>query len=162
MLRLNIKNEPRWLDCGHGVRLQLKPATSSIMVAARRDPMVRELLPDTGSEDEVEAIPTEVQDALAVAMARAVARRCVIGWEGVGDEDGNPIPEPTPEGIDALIDVPGIFEVFQNRFLGPAMLLVTEKNGSAPSPSGTSAAVRTTARRARSNAKPAPKPKTRR
>lgn len=162
MLKLNIKNEPRWLDCGYGVRLHLKPATSSLMAEARRDPAVRGLLPETTVEEEMPELAPDVQEALGVALAKAVARRCVIGWEGVGDEEGVAIKVPTPEGIDALIEVPGIFEVFQTRFLAPAMLLVVEKNGSAPSPTGTLAAARTTARPARRAAKPAPKTRTRR
>jgi len=162
MLKLNIKNEPRWLDCGCGVRLHLKPATSSLMADARRDPAVRGLLPGMAVEEEMPELAPDVQEALGVALAKAVARRCVIGWEGVGDEEGVAIKVPAPEGIDALIEVPGIFEVFQTRFLAPAMLLVVEKNGSAPSPTGTSAAARTTARPARRAAKPAPKTRTRR
>lgn len=162
MLKLNIRNEPRWLDCGYGVRLHLKPATSSIMADARRDPLVRAIMPEVSDEGEMPSLDPGTSEALGVALAKAVARRCVIGWEGVGDEDGVPIKTPTPEGIDALIEVPGIFEVMQNRFLAPAMLLVTEKNGSAPAPNGTSAAARSTARPVRPAAKPAPKPKTRR
>lgn len=162
MLKLNIRNEPRWLDCGYGVRLHLKPATSSIMADARRDPNVRAILPDMADEAQMPELDAGTREALGVALARAVARRCVIGWEGVGDEDGVAIATPSPEGIDALIEVPGIFEVFQNRFLAPAMLLAVEKNGSAPSRNGTSAAARNTARPARPAAKPARKPKTRR
>lgn len=162
MLKLNIRNEPRWLDCGYGVRLHLKPATSSIMAEARRDPAVRSLLPEMAGDEEMPELDPGTNEALGVALAQAVARRCVIGWEGVGDEDGVALKTPSPEGVDALIEVPGIFEVFQSRFLAPAMLLVVEKNGSAPSPTGTSAAARNTARPARSPAKPARKPRTRR
>ncbi len=163
MLKLNISNEPRWLDCGYGVRLHLKPATSSLMAEARRDPQLRGLLPEMAEgTEELPELDPGTNDALGVALAKAVARRCVIGWDGVGDEDGVAIKVPTPEGVDALIEVPGIFEVFQSKFLAPAMLLVVEKNGSAPSPTGTSAAARTTARPARSPAKPARKTRTRR
>lgn len=162
MLKLNIRNEPRWLDCGHGVRLHLKPATSSLMAEARRDPAVRALLPAGDGDDALPELDPGTNEALGVALAQAVARRCVIGWDGIGDEDGVAIKAPTPEGVDALIEVPGIFEVFQSRFLAPAMLLVVEKNGSAPSPTGTSAVARSTARPARSPATPARKPKTRR
>lgn len=162
MLRLNIKNEPRWLDCGHGVRLHLKPATTNIMREARRDPAVRALVPDLLEDGTDPELDRDTQEALGVALAQAVARRCVIDWEGIGDEDGKLIAHPTPEGIDALIEVPGIFEVFQLKFLAPAMLLVMEKNGSAPAPNGTSAAARNTARPVRPAAKPARKPKPRR
>jgi len=35
-----------------------------------------------------------------MVFARALARRALIDWVGVGDADGNPLPV-TPEGIDA-------------------------------------------------------------
>jgi hypothetical protein len=40
MLRLNLSNEPRWLDLGHGVRLLVEPLTTAIMLAARSDPTI--------------------------------------------------------------------------------------------------------------------------
>jgi len=160
MLRLNLKNKPVWLDCGGGVRLELRPATSSIMADARRDPAVRKLIPAGADEESLGAMDEALQDELGVAVAKAVMRRCTISWEGVGDEDGNAIAKPFPEGIDALVDLPPIFDVLQGKFLGPAMLLVTEKNGSAPAPNGTSAAARNTARPARGAAKPARKSRT--
>lgn len=40
MLRLNLSNEPRWLDLGHGVRLLVEPLTNAIMLAARSDPTI--------------------------------------------------------------------------------------------------------------------------
>jgi len=124
MLKLNIRNEPRWLDCGYGVRLHLKPATSSLMAEARRDPAVRGLLPEMAGDDEMPELDPGTNEALGVALAQAVARRCVIGWEGVGDEEGVAIKAPTPEGVDALIEVPGIFEVFLTWFVAPALVLV--------------------------------------
>ena len=100
MLRLRPTSEPRWLDLGHGVRLRVAPLTTALMVAARSDPAV-EALPDTASDEE-----------RALVFAKAIARRAVTDWEGVGDADGNPVPV-TPEGIDALLEVWPIFEAFQ-------------------------------------------------
>ena len=52
------------------------------------------------------------QDALALAMAKAVARRAVLDWEGVGDAMSQPLPV-TPEGIDALLEIWPVFEAFR-------------------------------------------------
>ncbi|TVR80055.1 MAG: hypothetical protein EA405_11735 [Rhodospirillales bacterium] len=132
MIRLDLSREPRWLDLGHGVRLRVGPLTTALMAAARSDPAVTGL-PDGASNE-----------TIAVAMAKALARLVVEDWEGVGDADGNPVPV-TPEGIDALLDILPLFEAFQLRYVSKGLLLEAEKNGSAPSPSGTSAGATSTA-----------------
>lgn len=142
MIRLNLTVEPRWIELLPGLRLQVLPVTTAIMASARSDP---------GLDDLRENIEHEV---LAVVMAKAVARRVVLAWEGVGDEAGKPLAI-TPEGIDALLDLWPVFEVFQSAVLGPHLLLGAEKNVSAPSPTGTTAAARITAKAARKPAKTA-------
>jgi hypothetical protein len=47
-------------------------------------------------------------------MAKAVARRAVLDWEGVGDDAGNPRARQ-PEGIDALLEIWPVFEAFQTN-----------------------------------------------
>jgi hypothetical protein len=133
MLRLDLTAEPRWLDLGHGVRLRVAPLTTALMVASRGDAAV-EALPDTASDEE-----------RALVFAKAIARRAVSEWEGVGDAGGTPVPV-TPEGIDALLEVWPIFEAFQAGYVAKGLLLDAEKNVSAPSPNGTSAGATGTAR----------------
>ena len=142
MLKLNLARTPHWLDLGHGVRLHVEPLTSALMMAARADPAVEALPEDAGNE------------ALALAMAKAVARRAVLDWEGVGDAEGRPLPV-TPEGIDALLEVWPIFEAFQIAYVAKGLVLEQEKNASAPSPNGTSAGATATARPARPRARTA-------
>lgn len=142
MLRLDLSAAPKWLDLGSGLRLQVLPVTTAIMVAARNDPAV-EALSDTASKEEQ-----------ALVMAKAVARRVLTGWEGVGDASGNPVPV-TPEGIDALLDIWPIFEAFQTRILAPHLMLEQEKNVSSPSPTGTSAGATPTAKPAKARARTA-------
>ena len=133
MLTLDLSNEPRWHELAPGVRVQLRPLTTALMVATQSDPVV-------------EAVPEEASDEeRAVAFAKALARRAVLAWEGVGDADGNPI-DPNPEAIDALLDVWPIFEAFQLAYVSKGLLLEQEKNASAPSPSGPSAGASDTAR----------------
>ncbi|MTH36111.1 hypothetical protein GL279_16040 [Paracoccus limosus] len=142
MIRLDLSAAPKWLDLGSGLRLQVLPVTTAIMVAARNDPAV-EALSDTASKEEQ-----------ALVMAKAVARRVLTGWEGVGDASGNPVPV-TPEGIDALLDIWPIFEAFQTRILAPHLMLEQEKNVSSPSPTGTSAGATPTAKPAKARARTA-------
>ena len=78
------------------------------------------------------------KEVLAVAMAQAVARMVITEWSGVGDAEGIDLPV-TPEGIDALLNIWPVFEAFQEKVLGPYLVLDAEKNGSAPSPNGISA-----------------------
>ena len=142
MIRLDLSAGPKWLDLGAGLRLQVLPVTTAIMVAARNDPAV-EALPEGASKEEQ-----------ALVMAKAVARRVVTGWEGVGDADGNPVPV-TPEGIDALLDIWPVFEAFQTRCLAPHLMLDQEKNASALSQTGTSAGAKPIAKPAKAHARTA-------
>ena len=133
MLRLDLTTEPRWLDLGHGVRIRVAPLTTALMVAARSDSAV-EALTATATDEE-----------RALVFAKAIARRAVSDWEGVGDADGNPVPV-TLAGIDALLEVWPIFEAFQATYVSKGLLLDAEKNVSAPSPTGTSEGATATAR----------------
>ena len=100
-------------------------------------------------------MPEEASDEeRAVAFAKALARRAVLAWEGIGDGDGNAI-EPYPEAIDALLDIWPIFEAFQLTYVSKGLLLEQEKNVSALSPNGPSAGASDTAKRAKRRAKPA-------
>lgn len=121
MLRLNLSNEPRWLDLGYGVRLLVEPLTTAIMLAARSDPTILAAAqgPEPGDE--------RSNDDLARIVAKAVARIVVKDWEGVGDEDGKPLTL-TPERIDALLELWPIFEAFQTKYIAGALILDAEKN----------------------------------
>ncbi len=143
MLTLDLTKSPRWHDLAPGVRVQLRPLTTALMVATRSDPVV-------------EAVPEEASDEeRAVAFAKALARRAVLAWDGIGDADGNPI-DPSPEGIDALLDVWPVFEAFQTQYVAKGLILDAEKNVSAPLPNGPSAGATGTARPARGAASTAP------
>ncbi|PZO63611.1 MAG: hypothetical protein DI498_13060 [Paracoccus denitrificans] len=147
MLTLDLSNEPRWHDLAPDVRVQLRPLTTALMVATRSDPDV-EAVPDATSDEE-----------RALIFAKALARRAVLDWEGVGDSDGNAIC-PNPEAIDALLDIWPIFEAFQLVYVSKGLLLEQEKNVSAPSPTGPLAGATATARPARKPARTARRGKT--
>jgi hypothetical protein len=143
MIRLNLTATPQWLDLAPGLRLLVGPLTTALMVSARADPAI-EALPERAT-----------QEALALAMAKAVARRAVLDWEGVGDDAGNVVPV-TPEGIDALLEIWPVFEAFQTQYVAKGLILDAEKNVSAPSPTGPSAVATDTARPARALVQTAP------
>jgi len=126
MIRLNLTATPEWLDLAPGLRLLVAPLTTALMVSARADPAI-EAIPDIATTEE-----------LALAMAKAVARRAVLDWEGVGDDAGEPVAV-TPDGIDALLEIWPIFEAFQTQYVARGLILDAEKNVSAPLPSGPSA-----------------------
>ena len=126
MLTLDLTNSPRWHDLAPGVRVQLHALTTALMVSTRSDPAV-EAVPEEASNEE-----------RAVAFAKALARRAVLAWEGIGDADGNPI-DPSADAIDALLDIWPIFEAFQLTYVSKGLLLEQEKNVSALSPTGPSA-----------------------
>jgi hypothetical protein len=121
MLRLNLSTEPRWLDLGYGVRLLVDPLTTAIMLAARSDPAI------VAAAAAAESDAAHFNDDLARIVAKAVARIVVKDWDGVGDEDGKPLPL-TPEGIDALLELWPIFEAFQTTYIAGALILDAEKN----------------------------------
>ena len=144
MLRLNLTAAPRWLEMAPGVRFLLSPCTSTVLGLAREAATVQALIESDASETE-----------LTVALAKEVGNLTIREWEGVGDEKGRPVAV-SPETVSAVLDVPMIFQKFQVEHVGHGLMLVEEKNGSAPSPSGTSAAAKNTARPARAAAKSAP------
>jgi hypothetical protein len=126
MIRLNLTATPEWLELAPGLRLRVAPLTTALMVSARADAAVEALPQDASQED------------LALAMAKAVARRAVLDWEGVGDDAGTAVPV-TPEGIDALLEIWPVFEAFQTSYVARGLILDAEKNASSPAPSGPSA-----------------------
>jgi len=128
MIELNLSNGPKWLDLIAGLRLQLRPLTTSLMVAARADPAIQDLA--SGASD----------DERAVAFAKALARLAILDWEGVGDASGVPLA-PSEAAIDALLDLWPVFEAFQTQYVAKGLLIDAEKNDFAPLPSGPSAGV---------------------
>ena len=132
MIRLNMTSAPDWLTLAPDLRVQVAPLTTALMVSARADPAIEALQEDASREE------------LALAMAKAVARRAVLDWEGVGDEEGNAL-SVSPEGIDALLNIWPIFEAFQTQYVAKGLILDGEKNDSAPLPNGPSAGAKATA-----------------
>ena len=135
MIRLDLKREPYWLDLGHGVRLQLRPLNTALMMAARAS------LQSTPPEPDNEA---EAAGLRSVLLLKALARLAVLDWQGVADAAGGAAPL-SAEGLDALMELWPMASAFESGYLAPALLLDAEKNACAPAPNGTSAAGPSTA-----------------
>jgi hypothetical protein len=147
MLRLTLARKPYSLHLALGVHVTVEPLSTAIMVAARSDRQVRDIAPGTAD------------DSIAVTFAKAIAKRAILDWDGVGDEAGAPLPV-TPEAIDALLDLWPIFESFQTAYVAKGLELDAEKNGSPPSPIGSSVGARAIAPPAQRIAKTARKSST--
>lgn len=115
MLRLSLKTEPEWIEIWPGVRLKVRPITSSVIAAAKFDPEFAAGIEGGGI------------DLYTVTFTRAVAKASILEWSGVGDEDGMPIEEPTAEDIGRLMDFPQIAEAFWHKCVSKAFLLADEK-----------------------------------
>src|SRR5690606_10373025 len=69
---------------------------TALMVSARGDPAIADL-PEGAATEEA-----------ALAMAKALARRAIISWEGIGDAAGNLIKslgDPGDSRLEALLDI---------------------------------------------------------
>ena len=158
MLQLNLSIDPQWLDLGHGVQIFVAPMTTALMMAARKEAQGQIDLPDAAIMVEDANFDDVLDtDAIALAMAKAVARIAIKDWSGVGDTAGEPTPV-TANGIDALLDIWPLFEAFQTKYVARAMILDAEKNVSAPLPTGSSAGAQPIAKPARGRARTARKP----
>lgn len=132
MQRLALSPEAEWFDLGRGARVRVRPITTALIYAARKDPALADLPAGTD------------QEQIALVMGQSIARLSIVEWDGVGNEDGEVI-DPTPETISALMDIWPLCQSFMRQCVDPVFTAETEKKGSAPSPSGSSAGAPPTA-----------------
>lgn len=132
MHKLSLGRSTHWLDLGHGVRVEVIPFGTAVELRALMIPAP--MRKDLGSENAA---------TRSLALIKAFARAAIIGWEGV-EVEGQADAVPWPEGIDGLMEATPFGRSFELLYVVPALLAVQEKNASAPSPNGTSAAAETT------------------
>lgn len=157
-MRLNLNPKPERYQLidpvgqGTGVAIIARPALSEVIEEAKADDSLLAFAEEIRAALEADGdATTEVTPALlrskgkvGLLFSKAVARLVIEGWEGVEDPDGSPAPV-TPDRVNAFLDVPVIYDAFSQHFLGRWLVVEQEKNGSAPSPTGTSAAAQHTA-----------------
>jgi len=115
MLRLSLKTEPEWIEIWPGVRLKVRPVTSSVIAAAKSDPEFVSVIEGSGVEQ------------YTLSFTRAVEKVSILEWSGVGDEDGVLIDEPTADHIGRLMDFHQIADAFWHKCVSKAFLLADEK-----------------------------------
>ena len=131
------------------------PALSHVMEEAKADAALRELAHEIKAELAEGEVPTpEVMAGhgqFAVMFAKAIARQVIQSWDGIEDEDGSPAPV-TPDRIDAFLDLAPVYDKFVSVYMARWLVLQSEKNAFAPSPTGTSVGAAATARPAEASA----------
>jgi len=125
------------------VKVTFNPQPSALSLRAARRAVAAVLQRDPGAIEEA-----------GDAFSKAIIRLNITGWEGIGDQDDQPV-EPTPDvemrgeageivsvepgTISAFIAEPRLFEAADREYVMPWTKLDAEKNGYAPSLAGTSA-----------------------
>ena len=118
MLKLDLAaaaEEPKWFDLAPGFRVRVKPIdTFTLTLAASRVP--GDIAEDRGTYVSVEA-----------------AKLAIIEWEGIGDQDENPIAV-SPDAIAALFrTVPSVYSAWHSQIYLPSYAAgldrEAEKNG---------------------------------
>lgn len=158
-MRLNLNPKPERYQLidpvggGSGVAIVARPALSEVIEDAKADDSllafaeeIRAAMETEQGETVTEVTPAMLRSKGKVGLlfTKAVARLVIEEWEGVEDPDGSPAPV-TPDRVNALLDVPFIYEAFTQRYIGRWLVVEQEKNGFAPSLNGTSAAAQPTA-----------------
>lgn len=126
MLRIDLSRERRWVSLACGIELLVDPLTTAIWTMAANDAAVL-ALPDDAP-----------RDLRFVQMTAATARLVVRDWRGVADLDGADLPV-TDEAVGALMDLATVSHEFAAAVITPYLLMLSEKKGYAPSPTGISA-----------------------
>lgn len=145
MLKLKFKNEPYWLDLGMGVRVKVKPCTSSVFYEAkaymnskvadmakrikdvRENGAKDENLPDLEDITKREAFADQ-QLILGLALAG------IIEWDGILEAETDEKAPLTPVKIEELFtNFWSIAETFRQQYCGIQEILEAEKTHIRPS-----------------------------
>lgn len=128
---------PAWADLGEGVRVYHRPASSTEVAAAtawaraQAGDMAQRLPGFAPSDTEL----TNIRWGLATI---ALGRLCITEWAGVEGDC-------TPDGVAALLSVPGFAAAYLSAALGVEQAVTDEGNGCAPAPNGGTAGAPTIA-----------------
>ena len=136
MVQLKVAAKPEWLEPPHGVRVKMLPPSTPVLVEARR--ISAGLMLTHGVEIDEDGVG-HMGHVLFVMTSAYVAAGALV-WEGVEDEKGAPAQTLTPDQVVALLaQQPEIFDFFDSGYASEIYALNSEKKGSSPSPSGSSA-----------------------
>ena len=149
MLKLKIQKEPYWLDLGMGVKVKVRPCTSSVFYEAKafmnekiahiiqrlketkENGIQDNSLPDLENQTKREAYADQ-QLILGLALAG------ILEWEGILEAETDEKAPLIPTKIEELFtNFWSIAETFRQQYCGIQEILEAEKNVSTPEPSGT-------------------------
>jgi hypothetical protein len=120
LIKLHDQNpDTYWIDLPAGVRLQVKPATTTLIVLSRIH---------AGEAISGRELTKETEALARVELVKALGRLAIVGWEGVAGKDGEQI-EPTSQRIDQLLALLPVYDAFEDVYVRPLQRLVEEKNG---------------------------------
>ena len=168
MLKLKFKNEPYWLDLGMGVRVKVKPCTSSVFYEAKAymnskvADMAKRIkdVRENGAKDENLLDLEDITKREAFAdqqLILGLALAGIIEWDGILEADTDEKAPLTPVKIEELFtNFWSIAEIFRQQYCGIQEILEAEKNAYTPEQDGTSAPGETTAKDAASKKSTAP------
>lgn len=121
MLKLpSVQHEPFTLDAtalGDGVVFRVRPVSVAMILAARR-----------AVSDALAADKNLSAEEKQVLFGSSVVRAGLIGWDGIGDKDGNAVPV-SDDAVDALLGNWRIFLWFEQNYVAPSFVKADEKNG---------------------------------
>lgn len=122
-----------WLDLLPGVRAQFAPIDRAMVRAARR-----------AAAAFIQANPEldddERREGAGDAFTAELIRRGLQDWEGVGDQNGEPLPIDAEGALDLFLAEPLLFEAADDVWVLPWARQAAEKNASSLSPAGTTKA----------------------
>ena len=146
MIDLGAAPTRRWLNLPGGVRVEVEPLTTARAEAARTEAIVRAAALQREAKAQAEtgmgADPVGFTPANASALAgmaeafeiEALARFCVVAWEGLGVE-GEPAPI-NPATIEAFARHAVLGPAFRRALRAPLDADIAEGNAFAPSSAG--------------------------
>ena len=144
MLKLNLKNDPYWLDLPGKVRVKVTPVSTAIMGAAQAMALEEyRRMVDGGALDPAnDALRKGTSESLLI---KALAQLSILEWEGVYAADSdNPAPV-NDQNVADLMNMWLVAQDFLKLYVTQFTLLVMEGNVSAPAANVISAAEARTA-----------------
>ena len=145
MLKLKFKNEPYWLDLGMGVRVKVKPCTSSVFYEAKAymnskvADMAKRIkdVRENGAKDENLLDLEDITKREAFAdqqLILGLALAGIIEWDGILEAETDEKAPLTPVKIEELFtNFWSIAETFRQQYCGIQEILEAEKTHIRPS-----------------------------
>ena len=148
MLRLTPQTESRWIDLPRfGARIRIRPLSTAVMAAARGEASKRVamLWREAEAQEQAGFPPDPTGPSFANPIwrdgvvrqyfAAALLRYAAEAWEGVADQDGNPLLLDAV-AAEAFAAHDEAASAFLDAALAPIEALAAEGNASAPSSPG--------------------------